>query len=494
MNKRLKGTLAVLLVLVSVISVMIVMPTSASAYSTAEPITAYLDEISTTDAGYDDGFSDLAVTGADIDDAIVTTGVTTDEIAESGAGSSSVGAIKTLKRTTDSATQLGLTWNKVTGAQGYRVYWRNADIKNSQYALLSTVKSNSLTIRNLKDGSTFFIKVAAYKVSDGKIVEGANKIIRAATNTTGVKNFRIYKATTTYTQFAWSKNSRCDGYIIYRKSQNKWSQLKVLKPGVITYSDTSIKPGVAYYYNICTYRFDSGGIIKSSVSTIKTFGGMNQPADLGCKSQLRRIILKWGKSNYAHGYDVYCSTNGKQFKLLTSTTDTSYITGRLPNGKQYYFRIFPYRLVGASKTKLYGKHLARAVKVSRSAYGKDVPSTYIEVSIKNQHMWFFINDQLYVSTPVVTGNANSMDTPKGYWAINNKASPCSLVGPGYVSYVQYWMSFIGSGYGIHDASWRSSFGGTIYQGNGSHGCINTPYDNVKKMYSKAKVGTPVIVY
>ena len=55
------------------------------------------------------------------------------------------------------------------------------------------------------------------------------------------------------------------------------------------------------------------------------------------------------------------------------------------------------------------------------------------------------------------------------------------------------MAFIGHSYGIHDASWRSSFGGEIYKYNGSHGCINMPYYNVSKLYDMVQVGTPVHV-
>ena len=55
------------------------------------------------------------------------------------------------------------------------------------------------------------------------------------------------------------------------------------------------------------------------------------------------------------------------------------------------------------------------------------------------------------------------------------------------------MAFSG-GCGIHDASWRSSFGGNIYTYNGSHGCVNTPYSAVKKIYNNTTYGTPVIVH
>ncbi|MBQ7219118.1 MAG: L,D-transpeptidase, partial [Ruminococcus sp.] len=89
---------------------------------------------------------------------------------------------------------------------------------------------------------------------------------------------------------------------------------------------------------------------------------------------------------------------------------------------------------------------------------------------------------------------DSSDTPKGVYYINNKARNINLVGADYVSFVEYWMAFIGGSYGIHDASWRSSFGGSIYKGNGSHGCVNTPYEAVKKIYNNVSVGTPVVIH
>ena len=109
-------------------------------------------------------------------------------------------------------------------------------------------------------------------------------------------------------------------------------------------------------------------------------------------------------------------------------------------------------------------------------------------------MWYIVDGDVYVSTPVVTGNYDSNDTPTGTFHINNKGRGVSLVGADYVSYVDYWMAFIGSSYGIHDASWRSSFGGNIFRGNGSHGCVNTPYDAVRKIYNHVDVGTAVVIH
>ena len=132
------------------------------------------------------------------------------------------------------------------------------------------------------------------------------------------------------------------------------------------------------------------------------------------------------------------------------------------------------------------------------AYGAewigDETGTFIEISIDQQHMWFYENGNLIVDTPVVTGNDDGdCDTPTGSYAIQSREEQTTLVGEDYESYVDYWLGFNG-GIGIHDASWRDDFGGDIYQGNGSHGCVNTPFDKVKTIYEHVEVGTPVYVY
>ena len=59
--------------------------------------------------------------------------------------------------------------------------------------------------------------------------------------------------------------------------------------------------------------------------------------------------------------------------------------------------------------------------------------------------------------------------------------------------VTYWMPFNG-GIGLHDANWRSSFGGAIYQGNGSHGCVNLPPSVAGTVYDNIQAGTPVVCH
>ena len=125
----------------------------------------------------------------------------------------------------------------------------------------------------------------------------------------------------------------------------------------------------------------------------------------------------------------------------------------------------------------------------------DIGGTYIEVSISAQTMWMYKDGECIVSTPVVTGNvAAGHSTPSGgVWAIDARMPNYTPTGQDYNSEVSFWLPFNGD-VGIHDASWRSEFGGSIYKTRGSHGCVNTPYSAMKVIYENAKIGYPVVVY
>lgn len=130
---------------------------------------------------------------------------------------------------------------------------------------------------------------------------------------------------------------------------------------------------------------------------------------------------------------------------------------------------------------------------SRAA--NDIGYTYVEIDLTNQRLVFYKDGTPIVDTPVVTGNPDveGCATPSGCFAVDAKESPAVLTGEDYEANVTFWMPFAGN-VGIHDASWRSEFGGNLYLWEGSHGCVNVPYDQAAAIYSNLEVGMPVVVY
>ena len=99
-----------------------------------------------------------------------------------------------------------------------------------------------------------------------------------------------------------------------------------------------------------------------------------------------------------------------------------------------------------------------------------------------------------METDIVSGNINRGNgSPDGIFKIVYCQRNATLVGEDYESNVKYFMPFAYN-VGIHDASWRNSFGGEIYKKSGSHGCINVPEDAAKTLIDAMDLGTPVIAY
>lgn len=124
----------------------------------------------------------------------------------------------------------------------------------------------------------------------------------------------------------------------------------------------------------------------------------------------------------------------------------------------------------------------------------DIGDTYVEINITWQYLWFYKDGKFITNGAVVTGNPNRGNATKtGVYMLNYKQKESTLRGGNYEVKVTYWMPFNGN-IGIHDASWRYSFGRDIYKRNGSHGCVNAPLYLAKTIFDNIEEGTPIICY
>lgn len=128
------------------------------------------------------------------------------------------------------------------------------------------------------------------------------------------------------------------------------------------------------------------------------------------------------------------------------------------------------------------------------ATGNGIGTTYVEVNLSTQQIWFYKDGNLIVNGDIVTGNADGRhNTPAGVYKLKYTQKDAVLRGPGYAAPVAFWMPFNGD-IGMHDATWRGGFGGNIYTYDGSHGCVNLPYNVAKSIYENISAGTPIVCY
>jgi hypothetical protein len=124
----------------------------------------------------------------------------------------------------------------------------------------------------------------------------------------------------------------------------------------------------------------------------------------------------------------------------------------------------------------------------------------IVVSLSRQVLTAYQDGTAVLTTYVATGRPQ-LPTPPGVYHIFHRYSPYQMISPWPYgspywypsSWVNWAMEFRGGGYFLHDAPWRSTWGPGANLYNGTHGCVNVPYNPMKFLWGWAPIGTTVIV-
>ncbi|MDQ6884131.1 MAG: L,D-transpeptidase [Candidatus Dormibacteraeota bacterium] len=128
------------------------------------------------------------------------------------------------------------------------------------------------------------------------------------------------------------------------------------------------------------------------------------------------------------------------------------------------------------------------------------PGKVIVISLSRQVLTAFQDGNVVLTTYVATGRP-ALPTPPGTYQILHKQTPYTMISPWPTS-SPYWyptsrvsmvMEFLGGGYFIHDAPWRTWYGPGSNLYNGTHGCVNVPFSSMQFLYGWAPMGTTVVV-
>lgn len=115
------------------------------------------------------------------------------------------------------------------------------------------------------------------------------------------------------------------------------------------------------------------------------------------------------------------------------------------------------------------------------------PPRRIEIDLSEQRLSAWEGKKRVYLFRISTGKRRT-PTPIGKFAINSKYRTNRMRGRGYdIPDVPYAMYFY-RGYAIHGAYWHNNFGTPV-----SHGCVNLPVKQARKLYNWATIGTSVVV-
>lgn len=302
-----------------------------------------------------------------------------------------------------------------------------------------------------------------------------------------------------------------DGYEIepevYGTTIDKRALEEALEEAVVTLQDKlDLSEAGCYVEPKVTKEDDS---LKKALDTLNQYTGISITYDgLEEKEKLTgETISEWLSVDDTYKVKIdedavltYVKTIAKQYNTMygNRTLDTSYNQTVTIYGGSYGWKVD-----NAAEVEMIVEDMKAGEDVTRepvysqtaNSHGeKDYGDTYIEINLTAQHLFFYKDGALIVDTDFVSGSLkDSHGTPTGSYGLTYKTKDATLRGPDYESKVSFWMPFNGD-VGMHDASWRGTFGGTIYKRTGSHGCVNLPYSAAKTIYENIEAGYPVLVY
>ena len=255
------------------------------------------------------------------------------------------------KSTSNSIT---LSWKKVNGATGYRVY----RYTNGKWTKITTTKKLSCTDSSLEAVTGYKYKVKAYTKRNGSTKWGKSsstfKFYTAPENIT----FKAAKKDYTSITLNWKKVN-CTGYQIYMKKANgSWEKLDTLKNETLatSYTVTDLKEGTKYSFKVGAFSRKSGtnyfgAKTSKNYTTLSDVAAPSAPT-VKATSTKDSITANWNDVQ-ADGYQILL--NGKV--IVSDTTSRSFTFNNLEESTSYTVKVRAYRLnrFGEKVYSEYGK-------------------------------------------------------------------------------------------------------------------------------------------
>ena len=215
-------------------------------WKTSDEKVATVDENGTVKAS---GVGTAVITVASEDGATAECKVTV-EVPDAPSGISAV---------SKSYNQIKVSWNKVSGADGYKVSYGTSS-KCSTKTVYVKSSTRSYVFKGLKTGRKYYVRVCAYKTVDGKKVVGSPSSVKSVKPVPAKQtSFKVKAGTKKFTA-SWKKVSGACGYKVYysTKKSSGFKYKTVKGNSKVKYTVKNLKKGKTYYVKSRAYRIVNG--------------------------------------------------------------------------------------------------------------------------------------------------------------------------------------------------------------------------------------------
>ena len=271
----------------------------------------------------------------------------------------------TLKADTSSGQPV-ISWTKVNGAAQYEVY-RSATGKANSFSIIRRTSALTYTDVNAAAGNTYYYVVRAINGSVKSAFCPAQRIQYAITSL-NAPTMTLTSAASGQPVVSWTKVNGAAQYEVYRSTNGKNFSI-IRRTAALSYTDTSAAAGTTYYYQV---RAISGSV-KSAFCPAQSIqyavASLNAPTMTLTSAASGQPVVSWTKVNGAAQYEVYRSTNGKNFSIVRRTAALSYTDTTAAAGTTYYYQV---RAINGSVKSAFSP--AQSISLTVSEYGGECGS------------------------------------------------------------------------------------------------------------------------
>lgn len=279
-------------------------------------------------------------------------------------------------------TSITLSWNKVAGVYGYRIYRLNSSTGEYEYVGYTRGANKTTYVdTDLKINSTYSYKVQAfYKLNSGNYYGSYSDTLSASTKKKTVTNLKVSSRTATTLTLKWDAQTEVSGYRIVRLNleTGKYEAIATVS-GASTnkYTDKNLDCGTTYYYKVKAYYQDKAGksfFDYSNKAKKATLPG--QVTGLSYTSTKKSVTISWNGQENVDGYRIYVlgsNSKWKKIKTIKKATKTSYTYTGLKRNKIYKFSVVAYYTSGSKTVTTKRSSTLRAL--TKSAAVKNFKAT-----------------------------------------------------------------------------------------------------------------------
>ena len=244
----------------------------------------------------------------------------------------------TMTLTSAASGQPVISWTKVNGAAQYEVY-RSATGKANSFSIIRRTSALTYTDVNAAAGNTYYYVVRAISGSVKSAFCPAQSIQYAITSL-NAPTMTLTSAASGQPVISWTKVNGAAQYEVYRSATGKANSFSIIRrTSALTYTDVNAAAGNTYYYVVRAIN----GSVKSAFCAAQSIqyavASLNAPAMTLTSAASGQPVVSWTKVNGAAQYEVYRSTNGKNFSIVRRTAALSYTDTSAAAGTTYYYQV-----------------------------------------------------------------------------------------------------------------------------------------------------------